>query len=512
MFEIHSFAFIWEQYLTERKHPQTGTMGPPPPPPGAGVEVMTPFEMERLERIKKNQERMKHLDLGGAMAQVAEHQEKKKPPTKRGLSGGKKRKESLPPRRSSRLKGELCDGNEIVSEKSGQIVVGVHGGPTSLLSHAGSGGMEVQPQERHEKTDVPFTSLNANPEEDAKMLEILSKNRRQGAVSAPREKGRRTKECELEEKDVAKVTKSSTTHLAFMPRGDNLILAAADKRGSVGLWRVDEHDEEYDGVLSFTPHSQYISGLAWDADASLVTASYDGSVRKLDVEKSCFAYAWGDEEMEYSAMSVSSNGTVLLLGNNQGELDRIDIRDSSCRIGKPTEIHARKVNTVHVDPCADHLVATSSTDSTIAIWDMRTFGTKSSKPVCVGSHRQTCQSAYFAPDGSQRLVTTSFDNTIRVWDGKKSAKELVQCTSIRHDNQTGRWVLPLRAIWSPDASSIIVGNMKRFVDIFDASSGTLLKQISSEFMSAIPARNCAISSYIASATASGRIHVWRHAL
>ena len=470
---------------------------------------MTQFEIDRLERIKKNQERMKHLDLSGAMARVVDQQEKKKPPTKRGLSGGKKRKEeSLPPRRSSRLKGEQADGNQIVYEKAGQIVVGVHGGPTSLLSQRHEQGeTEAQPQERHEKSDVPFTSQNASPEEDAKMLKCMLKNSQQGPLA--RVQGKKgVKECVLEEKDVAKVTKSSTTHLAFMPRGDELILAAADKRGSVGVWRVDEHDEEYDGVLSFTPHSQYVSGLAWDSHASLITSSYDGSVRKLDVEKGCFSYAWGDEEMEYSAMSVSNTGDIVYLGNNHGEFDRIDMRDSSSRIGKVREIHARKVNTVHVDPCADHLVVTSSTDSTIAIWDMRKFGPKSNA-LSIGAHKQTCQSAYFAPDGSQKLVTTSFDNTIRIWDGKKSTHELEQVRSIRHDNQTGRWVLPLRAIWSPDASSIVIGNMKRFVDIFDSSSGNLVKQMSSEFMSAIPARNCAISSYIASATASGRIHVWR---
>ncbi len=477
-----------------------------------GVDSMTQFELERLERIKKNQERMKHLDLNGAMARVAEQQEKKKPPTKRGLSGGKKRKESLvlPPRRSSRLRGEHADGNQIVWEKSGQIVVGVHGGSTSLLSQRhgdASAGVEAQPQERHEKGDVPFTSLNADPEEDSKMLSCMQEMCKQPPVAVPKTK-KSTKECVLEEKDVAKVTKSSTTHLAFMPRGDEPILAAADKRGSVGLWRVDAHDEEYDGVLSFTPHSQYISGLAWDSDASLITSSYDGSVRKLDVVKGCFAFTWGDEEMEYSAMSVSSNGAVVYLGNNHGEFDRIDIRDSSSRIGKVRDIHARKVNTVHVDPCADHLVVTSSTDSTIAMWDMRMFSPKS-KALSTGAHKQTCQSAYFAPDGSQKIVTTSFDNTVRIWDGKKSSRELKQLTSIRHDNQTGRWVLPLRAVWSPDASSVIIGNMKRFVDIFDPISGDLIEQMSSEFMSAIPARNCALSSYIASATASGRIHVWR---
>lgn len=495
----------------------TGIMAPPPAP---GVD-MTPFELERMERIKKNQERMRHLDLDGAMARVVDQQDSlgKRPPTKRGLPGGRKKRQSdletMPPRRSSRLKGEHADGSEIVSEKAGQIVVGIHGGPNSLLSNKKNGATtddQIEPRERHTKDDIPFTSENASAQEEEKMIQVILQNSRQKPPTAARGKKNTgmTKPRELEEKDVAKVTKSSTTHLAFMPRGDSLILASADKRGSVGLWRVEAHDEESDGVLSFTPHSQYISGLAWGMDdLSLITSSYDGSVRKLDLQKSCFAYEWGDEDMEYSAMSVSENQSVLYLGNTLGEIDRIDIRCPASRVGKPREIHARKVNTIHVDPCADHLVATSSTDSSVSIWDMRSFGPKS-KPLSSGSHRQTCQSAYFAPDGSQRLVTTSFDNTIRIWDGKKSTQNLTESLSIRHDNQTGRWVLPLRAIWSPDASSIIVGNMKRFVDIFDSSTGSILYQMNSEFMSAIPARNCAHASFIASATASGRIHIWRH--
>lgn len=48
---------------------------------------------------------------------------------------------------------------------------------------------------------------------------------------------------------------------------------------------------------------------------------------------------------------------------------------------------------------------------------------------------------------------------------------------MRHDNNTGRWVLPFRACWTAAGDGVVVGNMKRFVDVFDAASGELAVQV-----------------------------------
>jgi hypothetical protein len=85
------------------------------------------------------------------------------------------------------------------------------------------------------------------------------------------------------------------------------------------------------------------------------------------------------------------------------------------------------------------------------------------------THRRPCT-------GSRRLVSTSFDNTLRIWDGRAGLAQLV---SMRHDNNTGRWVLPFRACWTAAGDGVVVGNMKRFVDVFDASSGQLAVQVGS---------------------------------
>lgn len=133
--------------------------------------------------------------------------------------------------------------------------------------------------------------------------------------------------------------------------------------------------------------------------------------------------------------------------------------------------------------------------------------------------------------------------------------------------RSGRWVLPFRACWNAAGDGVIVGNMSRFVDIYDASSGALAGQVrapgvagcasvlhpllcrccfgvpphhcclmrgsispspcclsspacpapptdlqlSSPFMTAIPSRN-AVHPHLpvlAAATNSGRIHIYR---
>lgn len=70
-------------------------------------------------------------------------------------------------------------------------------------------------------------------------------------------------------------------------------------RLQVGLWDINHtaaegtssdsdnnNSSSYDGVLMFEPHRDYVSSLKWlgPSGAGLLTGSYDGLVRKLDVE------------------------------------------------------------------------------------------------------------------------------------------------------------------------------------------------------------------------------------
>lgn len=60
---------------------------------------------------------------------------------------------------------------------------------------------------------------------------------------------------------------------------------------------------------------------------------------------------------------------------------------------------AKKVNTLHLEPVAERLLAVACGDGSVALWDVRQLGPKA-KPVATAVHTNTCQSAFFAPDGA----------------------------------------------------------------------------------------------------------------
>lgn len=412
--------------------------------------------------------------------------------------------------------------------------------------------------------------------------------------------------------------RGACVHLAFHPGAGALVVAAADKYGAVALWDVERRggrssgspvaetagavemesgdepegpeagsgdagaESEEDGVLDLDYHRQYVSGLKWagggggggGGGARLFTASYDGSVRAFD--PGCGGRAvlvHGSEEDEYSAMDVSRNGDLVLLGNNDGELALIDTRMGGGGEGggRPAGVRStrhspspglspvthrcvfsgvdiadKKINTVGFEPGSEMLVVTSSTDSSIKIWDLRRAG-PGMTPLLQGRHAQTCQAAHFCPDGSRRIASTSFDDTVRVWDasgvtvggedgadgttatptpkiktktkasrGSSSSSSsdpapLVQTRLIQHNNHTGRWVLPFRAVWAPDGGALAVGSMRRAVDVLDPGTGKVLSVLSSEHMTAIASRNAFHPTLpvMVAATNSGRLHIYR---
>lgn len=88
----------------------------------------------------------------------------------------------------------------------------------------------------------------------------------------------------------------------------------------------------------------------WAGDR-LVTASYDGSVRVLDAGASPMAFrlALSDEEAEFSALDVSSDGATAYLGDKDGGLVVADLRASG-GASITAALHDRKINTLHVRP------------------------------------------------------------------------------------------------------------------------------------------------------------------
>ena len=61
-----------------------------------------------------------------------------------------------------------------------------------------------------------------------------------------------------------------------------------------------------------------------------------------------------------------------------------------------------------------------------------------------------------------------------------------------------------------NSDRLVVGNMTRGVDLYDATTGRLIKTLRSDNLTAVPTRNAIhpVQPWIVSSTASGRLYLW----
>lgn len=131
----------------------------------------------------------------------------------------------------------------------------------------------------------------------------------------------------------------------------------------------------------------------------------------------------------------------------------------------------------------------------------------------------------WAPDGSKRLLTTSWDNVLRVYaptgasskakaSGKKESTAAAagwhESVRVRHNCNTGQYLVPFRAQFSPAGDGIMCGALRKNFMLWDAASAACVGSYDSALLSAVPSR-CAFHPcmpHIAGATGSGRVHIF----
>ncbi len=497
------------------------------------ADASVDYEKVREEQMRRNRDRMRELKLPEASLSLQDRPEKKKrrEASQRGVK--RQKKEPVVARRSLRVRGLRPNG------KTAQGVAGEsNGGVTFTSSALGYGtfanSASSEPQGRVRKTGpVKFESIYDEDEDEQKILDLL---RDAGAGAGGRTRGGRggakastadrltglagLAEPTLREENCAKVTKNGSVHLDMMPRSDlTHLIAAGDKEGRIGFWSVSQ-DFSTQMNTQVQPHSQYISGLKFcpSTGKDLWTCSYDGFCRKLDPSEGTFLEVFDSKaEHEFSAMDVGPCGgsaKAIFLCDNEGDFVIVDERAKKAAFA-PVNLSHRKINTIHVEPSEGNLFCTSSTSAEVAVWDVRKFPSNGSKmsaskaSVATYTHTKSCQGAYFARDGSHRVLTTCYDSHLNVWDAKKADRNL-PVVRIGHNTQTGRWVLPFRAIWLPGSDGIVCGTMKRGLNIYEAASGKRAMSCDSEFLTAIPSRFCVHPTLpiVGAATSSGRIHLF----
>lgn len=292
-----------------------------------------------------------------------------------------------------------------------------------------------------------------------------------------------------------KLTPERIYTMAFHPSETKPLVFAGDKMGHIGVLdasqkrpKIDEdEDEEYDepdpAITTLKPHTRTISSMVIQPQklTHLYSASYDSSIREMDLEKMTSEEKYAPESRSsdepVSGIDMASDDPNCLYWTTlSGSFSRYDLRSSK----KPTSVEEwqlseKKIGGFSLLPSHPHFFATASLDRTMRLWDIRKLSHEN--PESIGEHESRLSVSHAAFNSVGQVATSSYDDSIKLYDfGQKgiaswkpghklSEKEMRPDTVVRHNCQTGRWVTMYVLLTTPTVlsyhSQSRVARMKR---------------------------------------------------
>ena len=228
-------------------------------------------------------------------------------------------------RQSSRLQGLESDGRYIEEERAGQVIVAnpnesvetdhrkksrqtVDQTPSSrdVYQNRTRDGTSLSLSEAIEETGSKWMTETGISDATTFVQRVLQ--RASNLPMSPRKEEDRydpnfVHELTCSEEQVAKLCPDRIYSMAFHPSTSMTVVSAGDKSGYIGIWHVQENVQVDDhnsgsqptpsppngGVHLFKPHGSAVCALQWTGGGTtttgtnLISASYDGTIRMLDV-------------------------------------------------------------------------------------------------------------------------------------------------------------------------------------------------------------------------------------
>lgn len=455
-------------------------------------EGLSEYELKRLETIRQNQAFLNSLNIFKISAAS------RPKPTQRSQKKETKVTEVLPVRKSLRLQNK-----DVLTPLTLEVMAFAN----------------KEPEKRIEKPPGPIPLDPVNLDELVRLPEDLLNIWNEGPVKQKTETSdlksyqKRLQKMSIDDSGVVKVVKDRISSAAFHPTSTSLLMAAGNKWGQLGLLKMGAKWGD-DGVLLFEPHSNAITCMAFSSQPSnLITVSYDGSVRSMDLEKAVFDELYRSASGLRSFDFMSSDCSTLLIGDWNGDVAVVDRRTPGTSYESLHTLESKTLRCVHVHPVQQQYFVVAENRS-VHIYDLRSLKRRNSQVVCgLGGHFRSVSSAYFSPVSGNRVVTTSMDNTIRVFNTSVMVGSAPLLKSITHDMQTGRWLTRLSAMWDPKQEDcFVIGNLDRCrkIQVYH-ESGCLLHAFKSEqHMTTV----CSITAFhpsrnaLLGANSSGRLRVF----
>ncbi|KAH8592263.1 WD40-repeat-containing domain protein [Bisporella sp. PMI_857] len=516
----------------------------PPGRPKKEKPEMSAFERKRLENIAANQAMLK--DLSTTAQKIAPKPTPKPKPTAARKRTAAVKKEYTEPRRTSLRRAGIEADSETAKRKA-EVEEAYAKEVSAAKRQRVSGDINIKDAvaegKKWNKDDGFLSGIMRGAQPNLRTFgEDDIKETTDEGLKALRERMSALDLYEGFEPNRIKITPERIYALGFHPTEEKPLIFAGDKLGNLGIFdasqagpeiKNEDEDEDEDetepAVTAFKVHARSITSFVFPADGnSVVSGSYDSSVRRLDLQKEVavevFAPNSLDMSMGISSIAIpSSDPDLLMFSTLEGEFGRHDLRTpNDTEIWQLTD---KKIGGFTLHPLRPHLVATASLDRTLKIWDLRKITGKGESriPNLMGEHESRLSVSHPSWSPAGHVATSSYDDTIKIhsfldagsWQiGHDLDKKAMEPSSIiKHNNQTGRWVTILKPQWQlqpqDGIQKFVIGNMNRFVDVY-SSDGEQLAQLGGDGITAVPAvaHFHPTKDWVAGGTASGKLCLW----
>uniref|UniRef100_A0A663MVX8 WD repeat-containing protein 76 n=1 Tax=Athene cunicularia TaxID=194338 RepID=A0A663MVX8_ATHCN len=316
----------------------------------------------------------------------------------------------------------------------------------------------------------------------------------------------------LSKENIRKVVKYRVCSMAIHPSESILFVAAGDKSGQIGLWNDCKSEE---GAHVFVPHNDLVSCMHFSPfnPAHLLSLSND-SLRCGDVTRAVFDDIYRSEEKLSSFDFLEDNASTAIVAHWGGNITVVDRRTPGTSSGLSADIDFKRMRTVHVHPVnKQYFMAAGLQD--VCIYDIRYLKFHRNMPVSsLKGHTKSVASAFFSPVTGNRAVTVCADDKLRVYDTSSLSSKVEVLSTIRHNNNTGRWLSRFQAIWDPKQEDcFVVGSMlqPRQIEVFQ-DTGKLLHSFSNlNCLNSVCSINVVhpTKNVLVGGNSSGRLHVFK---
>ena len=253
----------------------------------------------------------------------------------------------------------------------------------------------------------------------------------------------------------------AATRLAVSSHGGDVVLS--DPAGTEG-WTT-----EWEQLVVGKGKGGAVLDLVFPQDSTLVTCGHDGAIRTHDVELATPIASLSTADLGsttrpgfecdhwFTCLSASSDGRMILAGCNQGWLTCLD---GNCDLSWRSQLHPNKskLTSVARHPQLENMIATSATDRTLCIWDLRKLGQSSADTaVAEWTFNSGVNSVCWSPCGGYRLLATVQQGEVHVLEQPlaRGPDALGAHAVAQHEHRFYQHLTPFRATWHPMSDRVM---------------------------------------------------------